>query len=69
MNIFYGFINAENLHHIDYFDIKDKVQFNLDKTMFYVKWVGDTPNSLNEILEKVLSETEAMIYIEEEFNG
>lgn len=65
----YGFIRAENLHYIDFLDVADKVQFNLNRSMFYLKWLGDTPNALSGILEKVLSDTDAMIYIEEEFNG
>lgn len=68
MNISYGFIKTENLHYIDFLDIADKVQFNSDRSMFYLKWLGDTPNALSGILEKVLSDTDAMVYIEEEFN-
>ena len=69
MNILYGFIKTENLHHTDFLDVKEKVVYNKAGDMFMISWTGDTPSSLFNILEYVTDIDGAMIYEKEVFNG
>lgn len=61
----YGFIRTENLHNIDFLDVKEKVNYNHDNSMFYITWEGDTPPSLYDILENVCSEENLFNFFKE----
>jgi hypothetical protein len=65
----YGFIKTENLHHIDFLDVAERVVYNRKGDMFMISWKGDTPNSLSSILEYVTDIDGAMVYEKEVFNG
>ena len=65
----YGIIRTENLHHIDFLDVAEKVVYNRKGDMFIIFWEGDTPSALSDILEYVTDIDGLMIYEKEVFNG
>jgi hypothetical protein len=69
MNISYGIIKTENLHHINFLDVAEKVVYNRKGDMFIIFWEGDTPSALSDILEYVTDIDGLMIYEKEVFNG
>lgn len=69
MNISYGIIKTENLHHINFLDIAEQVVYNRRGDMFIISWEGDTPSALSDILEYVTDLDGLMIYEKEVFNG